>query len=156
MNMVDHRRPLIRGAAALLLAASMTAAGCGGAGPQRRAVSGEVTLDGKPLAAGTVTFAPREGVTAATAEVFDGSFRIGPSEGPAPGSYQVEIASVRPTGRRIKHPDLPSETIEEVHNVIPPQYNVETSLSADVQTEGQNSFRFDLVSRRRDGKTRTR
>ncbi len=33
---------------------------------------------------------------------------------------------MKPTGKRIKHPDLPSETIDEVRNIVPEKYNVAT------------------------------
>ncbi len=49
--------------------------GCGDAGPARQSISGIIKLDGKPLPTGTVTFAPLDGATAATAEVRDGTTR---------------------------------------------------------------------------------
>lgn len=140
----------------LALASVFGLAGCGESGPPRQPVSGTVTLDGKPLASGSITFAPVEGVTAATAEVRDGAYRIGRSEGPVPGRYQVEIVAVQPTGKRIRHPDLPSETTDEVRNLIPPQYNVETRLAAEVKSDGENVFRFDLSSRRVASRTSRR
>lgn len=137
---------LVRG---LALAITLVMAGCGHEGPARQAVSGVITLDGKPLPSGTVTFAPLDGATAATAEIRDGAYQIARSEGPAPGRYQVEINAVKPTGKRIKHPDLPSETIEEVRNIIPVTYNVQTQLAIEVTPDGANAFPFDLASERR-------
>lgn len=132
-------------APALLL---LAVAGCGGdGGPARTPVVGTITLDGKPLPSGTITFAPLEGRTAATTEVKDGAFRIGSSGGPAPGRYQVEIVSVAPTGKRVPHPDLPTETIEEVRNLVPPRYNAQSTLTADVRADGENAFTFALMSK---------
>lgn len=131
------------------LAVSWFAVGCGDAGPARQPVSGVITLNGKPLPSGTVTFAPLDGATAATAEIRDGAYQIARSEGPAPGRYQVEINAVKPTGKMIKHPDLPSETIEEVRNIIPVNYNVQTQLAIEVTPDGANAFPFDLTSARR-------
>ncbi len=54
---------------------------------------------------------------------------------------------MKPTGKRIKHPDLPSETIEEVRNIIPVTYNVQTQLAIEVTPDGANAFPFDLTSR---------
>jgi hypothetical protein len=125
----------------------LLAAGCGGeAGPPRRPVSGAITLDGKPLDAGTITFLPAEGGIPATAELLAGSFATDRTRGPTPGPYRVEIVSVRPTGKRIPHPDLPSETIEEVCNVIPQRYNVRSELQVEVKPEGENQFTFALSS----------
>jgi hypothetical protein len=130
------------------LAVSLVVAGCADQGPTRQPVSGTITLDGKPLPSGSVTFAPLDGTTAATAEVHDGAYRIGRSDGPAPGRYQVEISAVQPTGKRVKHPDLPSETIDEVRNVIPAIYNVRTQLAVEVKPDGENAFPFDLSTRK--------
>ncbi|SIO42973.1 hypothetical protein SAMN05444166_4649 [Singulisphaera sp. GP187] len=131
------------------LAVSWVMVGCGDEGPARQPVSGVITLDGKPLPSGSVTFAPLDGATAATAEIRDGAYCIGRSEGPAPGRYQVEINAVQPTGKRIKHPDLPSSTIDEVRNVIPVNYNVRTQLAIVVTSDGENAFPFDLTTPRR-------
>jgi hypothetical protein len=60
----------------------------------------------------------------------------------------VEIVSVRPTGKRVPHPDLPSQTTDEVHNVIPPRYNARTELAVDVAPDRDNAFDFDLVTPR--------
>lgn len=141
---------------ALAIAVSFVMPGCGDEGPARQPVSGTITLDGKPLASGSITFAPLEGTTAATAEVRDGTYGVGQSEGLAPGRYQVEISAVEPTGKRIEHPDLPSELIDEVRNLIPPKYNVQTELAAEVKPDGENAFTFDLSSRKVKSRTRRR
>ncbi|AGA24981.1 hypothetical protein [Singulisphaera acidiphila] len=137
---------LVRGVA---LAVALVMVGCADEGPARQPVSGIITLDGKPLPSGSVTFAPLDGATAATAEVRDGTYQIARSVGPAPGRYQVEINAVKPTGKRIKHPDLPTETIDEVRNVIPAHYNVRTQLAIVVTSDGDNAFPFDLTTSRR-------
>src|SRR5690349_21814612 len=115
----------------------LLAAGCGGElGPARRPVSGSVKLDGRPLSDGAITFLPLGGGPAATAELADGAYAIEALRGPAPGAYNVEIVAVRPTGRRISHPDLPSETTDEVRNVVPSRYNARTQLQVDVKPDG--------------------
>ncbi|WP_406697777.1 hypothetical protein V5E97_02825 [Singulisphaera sp. Ch08] len=152
MHTESHYRSRLGGAGfawGVALAMTLLMVGCGNEGPARQPISGVITLDGKPLPSGSVTFAPLDGTTAATAEIRDGAYRIGRSEGPAPGRYQVEINAVKPTGKRIKHPDLPSETIEEVRNVIPTSYNVETQLAIVVTPDGENAFPFELTTPRR-------
>lgn len=137
--------------------ALLLAAGCGGEqGPPRQPVSGAIKLDGKPLPSGSITFAPIEGGAAATGEVSDGQFQIGSSSGPPPGHYQVEILAVRPTGKRIPHPDLPSETIEEVRNIIPVRYNANTELKVEVKPTEANAFTFDLSSQKLASRTKRR
>jgi hypothetical protein len=154
--LISSRRKNREGRRGVFLATLIALAGCGESGPARQPVSGSVTLDGRPLRAGSITFAPREGTTAATAEVRDGTFRIARSGGPAPGPYQVEVVAVEPTGKRIRHPDFPSETTEEVRNLIPPQYNAQTRLFVEVRPDSENSFRFDLSSRKVASRTSRR
>ena len=131
----------------IALVATSAASGCGESGPARRAVAGSITLDGKPLPSGTVVFAPLDGATAAVAEVSDGTYRLAPARGLAPGRYQVEVRAEAPTGKRVPHPDLPGETIEEVRNLIPPQFNARTELAVEVKPDADNTFDFALTSR---------
>ena len=146
------RRPGFAGGPApwlllVALVAPAVPAGCGEAGPLRRAVAGSITLDGKPLPAGTIVFAPLDGATAAVADVRDGSYRIGAGSGPAAGRYQVEVRAEAPTGKRVPHPDLPGETIEEVRELVPPRYNARTELTVEVKPDAANAFDFALTSR---------
>lgn len=128
--------------------------GCGDPGPPRLPVAGSITLDGKPLASGSVVFAPLDGMTAAVAEVKDGAYRVASSRGPAPGRYQVEVRAESPTGKWVPHPDFPGETIEELRELIPARYNAKTELSVEVRPDGENVFDFALTSR--EAKTRAR
>ena len=133
---------------------ALTLAGCGDAGPPRRAVAGSITLDGKPLPSGTIVFAPLDGVTAAVADVTDGAYWIAPGKGPAAGRYQVEVRAEASTGKRIPHPDLPGETIEEVRDLIPPRYNARTELGSEVRPGAANIFDLDLASGAARARTR--
>jgi len=142
-----HRRWLRRRGFVLGVALAVSfAAGCAEDGPARKAVSGTVALDGRPLDAGSITFVPVEGLTAANTEVVDGAFTIGRSSGLAPGRYQVQIVSDRSTGKTIPNPDFPDRTIEEVHNVIPPRYNVKTELTVQVKPDADEPYAFQLSS----------
>jgi len=51
----------------LILLAAIVATGCGGGGPEIGAVSGIVTLDGKPLEKASILFTPQEGGRASAA-----------------------------------------------------------------------------------------
>jgi hypothetical protein len=122
------------------------ALGCGGDANVGLDVNGSVTLDGKPLPSGTISFATADGKSLGTAEVSDGRYEIPAAAGLQPGTYQVEILSVVPTGKTVKNPDFPGETIEEVRNVIPPRYNVKSELKAELKPEGDRQFSFSLSS----------
>lgn len=135
----------------LLLASSLLTAvvGCGGdSGPARQPASGSITLDGKSLASGTITFIPDEGGPGAFGSVEEGAFRFEKAEGPPPGRYKVEIVDVRPTGKMIPDPDSRSGTIAEVRNTIPPRYNARTELAVEVKADAENTFTFDLSTRK--------
>lgn len=123
-------------------------AGCGAeSGPARQPASGTITLDGKTLGSGTITFVPSEGGPGAFGPIRDGAFRFGKEDGPPSGRYKVEIVDVRPTGKTIPDPDARSGTIAEVRNTIPARYNARTELEVEVKA-AENSFSFDLSTRK--------
>jgi hypothetical protein len=146
-DIIRRARPSGPPAAALAIAL-MLAPGCGGeSGPPRLPVSGRVTLDGQPLSTGAVTLIPTGDGPAVGGTIRGGAFAVGRSEGPSPGTYKVEITSVRPTGRRVTSPDDPTARIEEERDIIPVRYNAETRLEAEVKPDGPNAFQFELSSR---------
>jgi hypothetical protein len=73
-------------------------AGCGGEEFERVDVSGSVTLDGAPVAAGKVLFTPgaMDGAGGANSLclIRDGKYASAPGNGPSPGPYQVLITIV--------------------------------------------------------------
>lgn len=147
--MLQHENDRDRTRNALTLALGFVLAfgaalGCGVDSKAGLDVNGSVTLDGKPLPTGTISFATADGKSLGTAEVADGRYEIPAAAGLQPGSYQVEIISVVPTGKTVKNPDFPGETIEEVRNVIPPRYNVRSELKAELKPEGDRQFSFSL------------
>ncbi len=85
-----HPFPLQITTLACLLALS---AGCTRSDPDRVAVSGQVQVEGTPLARGTVQFIPDSGTPgpAVVAEVVAGRFNVPRSQGPITGDYQVQV-----------------------------------------------------------------
>lgn len=88
-NGLTQRRRLA--ALALGGALCLMAAGCGQEGIARRTVSGEVTLDGKPLAEGRVMFSPLGEGGSAGGPIEGGKFSLPLEQGPTPGEYHVHI-----------------------------------------------------------------
>jgi hypothetical protein len=137
-------------AAALLGAAAVVvtgAPGCGSAsdGIERRAVFGSVTLDGKPLPDGSITFNPTGTGPSAGGSIADGRYSISRSEGPSPGPHQVYVYSLEKTGRKIPDADgPPGSTVDEMKSRVPERYNIRSELKAEVQKEGENRFNFEL------------
>jgi hypothetical protein len=110
-------------------------------------VSGTVTLDGKPLPAGTIQFDPEAGEAGASsaAEVAGGKFAIERSQGLVPGKYRISISSHRP--RQIKPDEDPGAAPAPRPETIPARYNTRTTLSKEVTADGPNQFDFALATR---------
>lgn len=143
-----HRLAVRSRRLAAVALAVVLAPGCGGEdGPPRFPITGQVTLDGKPLQTGTIAFHPGGEGNAASADVTDGTFAINRSNGLVAGKYKVEIVSVQGTGKQIKSPDDPTATIEETRNLIPERYSRESRIEAVVKPDAENSYQFDLTAK---------
>lgn len=120
--------------------------GCGsGDGLPREPISGKVTLDGQPLADGMITFLPEGGGEPVVSSlVKDGAFDLSRAGGPVPGSHRVTIWAKKPTGKKIADPDDRENLIDEMRDVIPKRYNLESGLKAEVKAGADNAFAFDL------------
>ncbi|HYH65185.1 MAG TPA: hypothetical protein VD866_10865 [Urbifossiella sp.] len=126
--------------AALLLA---SLSGCGGDGPSH--VTGSVTLDGRPVADGAVTFvmtgggSDREG-----AVIRDGAFEVKLK----PGRYRVELTGQKQVGtRRQKGFDGKEEEVRVTEPLFPERFNTKSELVEDIKP-GSNTMKFDLKSGR--------
>jgi hypothetical protein len=128
-------------------------AGCGGPGDElpREAISGKVSLDGQPLATGVIQFRPTSSEPVpAGAHIKDGAFSIPRNEGLTPGNYKVVInaagdakalSSAESSGEKaIKRGGLAPE-------LIPAQYNSNSTLTAKVEAGKDNTFEFALSSK---------
>lgn len=124
----------------LLGAAALAAGGCGG-GPA--AVSGVVTLDGKPVEGATVSFSPEGagtvgGSTGKTGP--DGRYTLrtvtADKPGAAPGKHKVTISLSRTDA---KNPD------GAVTDAIPAKYNTKSELTFDVPSGGTDKADFALT-----------
>ena len=119
-------------------------AGCGNSGPQRVPVAGKVMVGGKPLAGGRILFIPVEpnhGPTA-SAGIKNGEYRIPKAEGPVAGQNRVEVEADLNLGFAIddeaayaKRQGRPLPP-----NPIPPQYNRDSTLVAEVKAGQDNTY----------------
>jgi hypothetical protein len=126
-------------------------AGCGESDKlPREPISGSVTVEGKPLKSGLITFIPNESNTPTQggALILEGKYSVPKNQGLVPGKYRIIITSPD---------DKPAEIVDKANNapgmpplpakeVIPKQYNSESLLSAEVTAGGKNVFEFNLVS----------
>jgi hypothetical protein len=129
------------------LALSLACAGCGGGDElPRQSVSGTVTLDGEPLALGVIQFLPASAAepTSAGAQIKDGSFAIPRDDGPTPGNYKVIINSSGDQRQLTAAESSGEKAPKLAAELIPPQYNDKSILSAKVEADKANSFDFPL------------
>lgn len=145
----------VRGVMTALCASLIS--GCGGGvsdidAPLRRAIVGEVTLDGRPLSQARILFEPAASAgvnTQASAEVVDGKFSIPMDRGPAVGEYRVlfdalileDVEAVAQAQRGLR------PKLERVD--IPKRYTSPPGLPAVVSFDGPNELRFELMSKSR-------
>jgi hypothetical protein len=140
----NKRLPLILFAPLLLFAF-----GCGSRGANRGAVSGAVTLDGKPVERGSILFTPIEGTRGSVAggEIENGRYQLSAKKGPAIGRSRVEVRAMRKTGKMVpKAFGRPGEMVPEQVEAIAPRYNTKTELIAEIKP-GDNTADYDVFSR---------
>lgn len=127
-------------------------AGCGGSNPLgRKAVSGTVTLDGAPLASGSIEFTPLGGGggVSSGAVIEEGKFEIPAESGLPVGRYRVSIvdnppAAPLPAGH-MPGDDLPPQPKPR----IPPSWNQNSTQEIEVTEKGPNRFDFSITTKQR-------
>jgi hypothetical protein len=134
-------QPFVWGVFACLI---FSAAGCGRTdGVLRVRVQGEVTLNGNPLRQGAVNFMPADGKgPTAGAEIKEGRYTAEVPLGPK----LVQINSPKVVGQKAAYEGAPeSPMMDVVEEEIPPRFNVQTILKADVSHE-KREHNFKLTS----------
>jgi hypothetical protein len=111
-------------------------------GPAGSRVTGEVTFRGKPLEDGSIQFAPAEGQgTFSGGPVIQGRYEVTAERGLAPGKYDVRILA------NVGEPSdaIPGEGPAGLKpQPIPPQYNFDTTLTAEIDPSVENKFDFHI------------
>jgi len=132
--------------------------GCSDGGdPKFVPVSGRITADGKPLANVRVTFNPDDGDNPGPSSVgdtdSDGRFKLKVSSqrysgnGAVPGMHRVQIGTILPgEGGKPTDPSIGSPDGEPLpgKELIPPQFNQNTTLRFVVPKEGTDKADFDI------------
>jgi hypothetical protein len=127
--------------------------GCTRGPSDRGAVKGKVTVDGSPLAQGSIEFIPVDpklGQTGATG-IKDGQYAIAAERGLLAGEYQVQIRAERPTGRKHwdgmgdeRRPASQKNYVDEMVSYIPAKYNDRTTLKAKIEPGKVNEYDYNL------------
>jgi hypothetical protein len=127
-------------ACGLTLFVFVALAGCGDG---KGVVKGTVTLDGKAVADGSVTFVKSEGGQVREGAVIkDGAFtaRV------PPGKYKVELNGQKVTGtRKQKGFDGKDEEVPLTEELFPEKYNTKTELTEEIPAGGK-TVTLDLKS----------
>lgn len=160
MSTADLLRAALRLRAVLCFLTVTCASGCGSSnGPERVSVSGTVTLNGQPISEGTIAFVSQEGGRTAATPVRDGSYVLNAIDGPYVGEQKVSIQAFEKTGKMLDvkktlpgPPDegaaVPPEglKIEETRQVLGPQFNSESELTANLSSGENTNVNFDLTT----------
>ncbi len=122
----------------------LVVAGCSGGADQQLKVTGQVNWGGKPLSHGNITFKPVTTGSATGGVIENGVFTIPANRGVIPGTYMVTIEAYLPTGRQLPNSNKPGEMADELKQMIQAKYNQKTELRAEVRSDGDNDFTFEL------------
>lgn len=148
---VSYPRPLF----AVLAALALLAAGCGSDRPELARVKGTVTLDGKPLSKGTITF-EAVGKRPATGTIENGQITevttYDAGDGVPVGSHKIAISATEaPASAVVANPGeakAPRADYMTGKSLIPTRYNDPTAsgLTAEIKS-GENTVEFKLTSK---------
>ena len=124
-----------------------SSSGCSPDRPQRQAVRGSVSFDGKPVSGVALVFAPMgEDQLGATTQGVDGHFSLQRKAGPSVGDYFVTLAVIEPDLEEYvqlrRAGERPLSSLK-----FPPRYSQLGTLRAAVKASDENVFTFDLKSR---------
>lgn len=138
--MSDRIRTILSAAAGVVVLGLTV--GCGG--PERAKVSGTVTLDGKPLETGTISFYPvaNSGQTAGGG-IQNGQYTLEAS----PGEMTVLISANKVVGKQKMYDTPDSPTVDKVVELIPERYNKTSELKVTLKAGVNEGVNFDLKSK---------
>jgi hypothetical protein len=126
----------------ILLVGIVGAIGCGG--PKLVKVTGRVTLDGKDLEDGEITFVSKDPAIGPDAgKITGGRFDVMVK----PGSKKVEIRASKQIGV-IKDKAMGGD-FPQFESIIPDKYNEKSELTLDVPDAGVQDKLFELKSEKR-------
>ena len=140
INRIEYR--LWKDAFAFMILLVLPFAGCGPS-ENRRALTGNVTWQDKPLEKGVITLYPKGAGSTVGCEIVEGKFSIKGQNGATPGKYRVEIIAFRPTGKTEFDIDQ-NKPVSIDEQFLPKQFNSASTLEAEVVADKPNIFNFKL------------
>lgn len=110
------------------------------------AVSGTVTVDGRPLDRGAVSFSRRDGdAFDAMAYVNDGRFGLPRKHGLARGTYRVSVTALPADSSRSPEANLGEQTAHKAYQ-LPSKFNSKSELTVEIDGRGDKTIALDLSS----------
>jgi hypothetical protein len=126
----------------LLVFATGLLAGCGSG---LATVSGEVSVDGKTVEKGVISYVPADGPgEPATANIENGRYEIRTS----PGNKRVQISVPVVVDRRKDSNAAAAQTIEITRETLPERFNSKTELTFEVKS-GSNTKDWQLDTKKK-------
>jgi hypothetical protein len=132
--------------ACLLTLLLIATAGCGGPAEDRIALSGTVTWAKRPLKWGTIQFESADDPTSRSggaADIVDGKYQMPRGRGVLAGNFKVRING----GMKAEdNPEIAGPIVDDSvkREFVPPKYNTQSKLTAEVVTGGKTQFDFEL------------
>ena len=132
------------------LACSIGLNGCG-SGSATTEVFGKVTVAGKPIDDGDITFQPSEGSgSTSSGKITNGEYRLSGESGLVQGTYMVKVNSYRESTSKKNMIggglDMPPETEGMVRKdqVLPEKYNAKSTIEKLVVPSGKSELEHNL------------
>lgn len=139
------RNLMVFGILAVCMALSLGCGGPKGKVPTKRVpVSGTVTLDGKSLATGRVTFDAQNGEPPTTCDILNGAYAGAVMIGK---NKVMLISTIKQTMKEKMKMDGPGYDEMVEFNVLPDRYHSKSEIVKEVADPGPNKFDFDLQSK---------
>jgi hypothetical protein len=132
----------------LWIVAAAFFAGCGDNPLGRKAISGQVTLNGQPLGSGSIEFTPLvEGGVGSGGLIENGSYTISADQGLPPGKYRVSIID-NPPAPPLPAGHMPGDPLPPPPKpLIPANWNSKSEQTIEVKPEGPFTFNFDVKTK---------
>jgi hypothetical protein len=134
----------------VLLAVIVVAnAGCdsGPSGPKRGKPAGTVTLNGKPVAKGTIRFMALDpsGMNAAS-PINDGQYSVPEDQGLTKGKYQVQFSVPSNTTRKVPNDDVPGQFMEVAPETLPAKYHSASTITLEYDPDQPKPHDYQLTT----------
>jgi hypothetical protein len=132
-----------------LLALAFLASGCSqDTGPRSMRAWGDVSLDGAPVEAGSISFESTDDAAPSQGAIKDGKFDIAADAGPTAGkTYIIKINASKKTGKTI--PNIMGDgapTMDILAETIPPAFNTKSVIKKTIDADAaKNEFHFKLT-----------